>query len=301
MTEQWPKAVLVLCGVASLAVLVVLPFRNGVPKEPCHRGKSLSYWVGQLDTKNGRQAQVAVRAIGPKAVSVLLAEVRHGEALHGETVTALMALGPSAVPGLIEAFDDQCDEVRLAAIAGIGTLRRQLGPQLNTVVRSLAKRVDDSNDHVRFAAIRTLASLGPDGAQAVPVLVGVLNDKDDGPDRQTIRKRATAADALGRICPPTKIAMPALTVPHKDLDWYTRKQAALALLQINHDTNLVVSALSGMLKDRNASVRRSAAIFLSRISAGTNPNLDVKAQIDAANPPIVNNLTEQWISNEDDQ
>ena len=288
MNEQWPKAILVLFGVAALGVLFTLPFRPS-DTAPHPRSRSLSFWVGQLDTKDGQKAQIALRTIGLKAVPLLLAKLRQGDALPAETVGALRALGPDAVPSLVAALDDHCEEVRITAITTIGALRQQIGQQVTTVVPGLARNVSDPSADVRIAAMVVLAGIGPRSAPAIPALIRTLNYDETGSD-QTTCVRAKAAHALGRIGPLAQAAVPALTGLLTDPDWYTRQQGALAIWRITHDANQVVPALSEMLVDPDNTVRQSAALTLSQIGVETSFELDLQARIQAAKPHVIRRM-----------
>src|SRR5690349_18920000 len=71
--KQWPIVVLVICGLASIAVLLD---RTLVPHEPTYAGKPLSTWLDQLDGLDSDQAQLAIRALGLRAIPFLFQKVR---------------------------------------------------------------------------------------------------------------------------------------------------------------------------------------------------------------------------------
>jgi hypothetical protein len=84
-----------------------------------HQGKSLSYWLMMLKDRNAevrREAASALAAIGPPAVSGLLAMLQEGHSADRYwAVRTLGQVGPAAkaaVPGILAALKDEHREVR---------------------------------------------------------------------------------------------------------------------------------------------------------------------------------------------
>jgi HEAT repeat protein len=83
-------------------------------------------------------------------------------------------------------------------------------------VKSLQPDLHSRDPRIRREAVGVLVRMGPDGKDAVPDLIALLNDDDE-------ETRKLAARALGRIGPEAAAAIPALkkmlleppTVPRK--------------------------------------------------------------------------------------
>jgi len=87
-----------------------------------YQGKSLSYWLVMLKDRNAevrREAVSALAAIGPATVPGLLAMLKEGHSADRYwAVRALGRLGPgarAAVPGILMALKDQHHAVRREA------------------------------------------------------------------------------------------------------------------------------------------------------------------------------------------
>ena len=76
----------------------------------------------------------------------------------------------------------------------------QIGPQ---VVKSLQPDLHSRDPRIRREAVGVLVRMGPDGKDAVPDLIALLDDEDE-------ETRKLAARALGRIGPDATAAIPAL-------------------------------------------------------------------------------------------
>jgi hypothetical protein len=105
----------------------------------------------------------------------------------------------------------------------------------------------------RLYALQQLYAIGPDAAEAVPILTRVLKDPN-------AELRGRAADALRDIGPAAADAVPALAEALKDAT--LRWRAAVALQRIGP---AAVPALTEALKDQDALVRSLAADALKSI------------------------------------
>src|SRR5262245_1540589 len=101
--------------------------------------------------------------------------------------------------------------------------------------------------HRREAALE-LWSLGPEGAAAVPELIGCLRDRD-------AELKINAAGALGSMGTAAKLAAPALVPLLREQDATVRDAAAAALGKLEVSSPEVVSALARALKDKDPTVR----------------------------------------------
>jgi HEAT repeat protein len=92
---------------------------------------------------------------------------------------------------------------------------------LNRVANALST---EANSHVRLCAAEALGSCG---AHAVPLLLLLLNDRDD-----TVRY--WAAISLGHLGPAASNAVPALEIVRSGADEELRQAASLALERIHN-------------------------------------------------------------------
>jgi HEAT repeat protein len=105
---------------------------------------------------------------------------------------AIVQLGSSAVPALIDALRDDDTEIRQAACTALGQIRDK------APVPSLIARLKDTNRDVRIAACTALGQIRD--SSAVPALISTLYDKE-------VDVRIAATDALVNI---GEAAIPAL-------------------------------------------------------------------------------------------
>ncbi len=132
---------------------------------------------------------------------------------------ALSLIGDEgAAKPLLAAFQDKRSEVSVAASQAIW----RLGPKADPVVLALLSLAQGPVEKTAPAR-NLLASLGP---HIVPVLVEALSND------QAARREA-AADALGRMGPPARTAVPALLKSLKDKSPAVALMAAMALAEID--------------------------------------------------------------------
>ena len=81
---------------------------------------------------------------------------------------ALAALGPPAVPRLVDAL--QHEKLRGQVVYVLG----KIGPAAAPATPALAKLIADKDDHVAQEAILALANIGPGAKEAVPALAAAL-------------------------------------------------------------------------------------------------------------------------------
>ena len=111
---------------------------------------------------------------------------------------------------------------------------------------------------IRLWAADALGKLGPDAKDAVPALSGLVKDGEP-------QIRQTAADALGRIGSAAEKATPVLIGLLTDQTWIVRNAAATALLQIGPVAKADVTKIAALLHDPRWDVRRQAAELLGSI------------------------------------
>jgi HEAT repeat protein len=141
--------------------------------------------------------------------------------------------------------------------------------------------LDDPDLDTRREAIHALGSIGTDAEESIPALSTILLQD---PDRGC---RIEAALALMKMCPASRVAVPALARALTDDEPVVRMDAAIALVRLQADGRPAVPALIAALKDErnktNASlflftIREKVAMALGRASAGTGEGVPALRQ-----------------------
>lgn len=231
----------------------------------------------------GQEAAVALRDLGERAVSSLVAALQDIESRHRERYAhmALTWIGAPAVPPLLDALRRSSDRnMRAKAASILGSIHDDRAHE------PLQRALHNSDMYVRHEAaialsawqdaegLETLLSalgegdrcwddgiayaLRQIGDQALEGLIRVLLDQD-----RPTAARASAAYALGWI--ENKRAADALLVVLHDADPVVRARAAGALGQLQ--TERAASQLTDALRDDDAAVRQQAAQALTAIGA----------------------------------
>ncbi len=145
--------------------------------------------------------------------------------------TALRKSGQPAVPALIEVLGADVPAARIKAaqlLAGLGELAAAAVPVLTAALR-------DRDAEIRLAAAKGLWNVAKNAELVVPVLIVLLEEKRAAPrDDSEGRRRfvQTIIEALWRIGPPAKAAMPALMDSAKDKNRMISESAQNALKRI---------------------------------------------------------------------
>ncbi len=155
-----------------------------------------------------------------------------------EGMTAMDALqsgDKAALPVLVELLKSPHSAVRVTAAGGLA----ELGPGAEAALPGVILAIKDKNLNVRYYALSTARNLGPAAASAVPALIEALSTHPDrepgleGPPRYYKDARWVAADALGRVGPAAKAAIPRLQeLARKDESSEVRDAATKALALI---------------------------------------------------------------------
>ena len=155
------------------------------------------------------------------------------EQLRRRLYESLLRLGPSSVPALSEALDD--DDVHLRKNAALALNVLSGGwydlswPKLNirSALPAMVAALQDNDSNVRAWSAQAIGEIGPDAAKAVPDLITLLSNSDEG-------SRNSACIALRRIGPAAKEALPVLRRSLSDPSKDVRGFAALAIESIEH-------------------------------------------------------------------
>lgn len=128
-----------------------------------------------------------------------------------------------------------------------------LKPGLEEAVPALAKRLQDPEPQIRLAALEALIAMGPLAKAAAPAAIQALNDSNNFVRWAAVRllgKIGTAADADARVA-----AVGGLVKSLSDPDLDVRKAAVAALGQYGQATAAAVPALSEHIEFGDARIR----------------------------------------------
>ena len=237
-------------------------------------------------------AGIGWMAAVPLAVSLLRSSLTGPdyESVHLSTGITTLVPGArrAALPVLLDSLRSTDRHVRANAWNALGLLRFRSQELIPTLV-SLLK---DGDEGVRLSACSDLGELGPDAEPAVAALITVVQDEGagrilndgSGPARRVLAHdsskklsvRSAAAEALGKIGPKARAAVPALMEAAQDANPFVRFDTAIALWKIEGEAIRSVPILSSLLSVRPAgprdpSVASMAAHALGDIGAETEP------------------------------
>lgn len=231
-------------------------------------------------------------ALGPSAKEAIPAlertlKTEQDFAICIAAASALAAIGPEAVPALMDILSDAVYEKQAAILLSLGKLgpaAQEAVPVLINVVRS---EIPYDFLGVRREAADTLGKIGPGARAAVPALVDALKDNN-----WTVRSHA--ADALAGIGAAARASVPALVEALKDKEWAVRSAAVGALVKIGPSSVLdgvAIPFLIEALRDEETYMRMAAARVLGSTGAAAHKAVPamVKALWDkeAYVPPLV--------------
>ncbi len=212
--------------------------------------------VAALDSPNAEERRSALRSLAqmnhPAAFGALVGAVQH--TLRDVRVDAAFMLAKqsnyqeqAAVPGLLDALQDDDVRVRVAAIKALGDIGAPSAvPELLHILNK------DTDNDMRWAAT---GALGKMGATAVPGLVEALQDED-------WKVRRSAADALWGLREPS--AAPALVEACVDRNDVVRQAVAAALEALGE---AAIPGLAQAIKtSENPQVRQKAADMLREMA-----------------------------------
>jgi HEAT repeat protein len=208
--------------------------------------------VAAMDSPNAEERRSALRSLAqmnhPAAYAALVGAVQH--TLRDVRVDAAFMLTklannkePAAIPGLLDALQDEDIRIKVAACAALGEIGAPSAvPELLHILNK------DNNNDLRWAAT---GALGKMGVAAVPGLVKALQDED-------WKVRRSAADALWGLREPS--AVPALVEAMFDKNDVVRQASAGAVEAMGEiaTTGLAEAVISGA----TPAIRQKAADLL---------------------------------------
>ena len=179
------------------------------------------------------QAEAALSRLGlSREKSVELCARQLGPSSYAET--ALRHSGPLAVPALLQALKTAADAgTREKALRTLGSL----GELATAAVPEVTRALRDRDLELRLAAAKSLWNITRKAEGVVPALVGLLERKGTPQDDDARRRfLQTVIEALRRIGPPARAAVPALTRKSRDQNRLVRESAISALREITPNT-----------------------------------------------------------------
>ena len=257
-------------------------------------------YKASFDSKTAPKTAKAPPPPQPNMVDASPAGVRRS------ILNAVNQIQPDAkmrVPFLIEALKPEKDvgvRLQIVNILGqVGPLAKAALPVLletqKASLQETAKSKDLDPQGLRRSILVTIGSIEPEPKEYVPILTDALkNDKDLG-------VRVTAAQALGRVGPPAKDALPALLAAHKSAMAATdpqglRKAILEAVTKIQTDPKELVTLLIDFLKrERDLGVRLTVVTALGEIGPPAKSALPALLDAMKASPPIPKALDPQGV------
>ena len=250
---------LLLIGLAvgiSLAAILWAGRSAVAPREePLYQGKTLSYWVtrvGRTEEFDGapKDAVAAIRAIGPKAVPFLLEWMPHLKPHRSLFIERLLQLFSRwfSNPNAKQGPSWNCVEIAWWALGSDG---RSAIPTLARIMNQPRRNMDDYS--VWTESAKAISYLGPDAS--IPLLTVATNLHG----QHELWELLHNFQNLGTNGAP---AVPALIHWARDPDYWVRDGVVSALGGIGQRPDLAVPILLTRLHDSDSMVRRDAAAAL---------------------------------------
>jgi HEAT repeat protein len=247
--KHWRLKLVVSLAAAALAVICVVPMgqvtaQAAPPEEP-------AVVEAEAEPDAGVGEELAQRIAG--LIDALGAEP---DSARRMAAASLGAIGPAAVPALLEALQGENKKVRPMAVLALG----KIGTNSEAVLPVLIKVLSDADKEVRAAAVDAVMEIGPEAGAAVPAVVSAVTDEAS--------RGWVIYDMLDKIGPAPKDAVPALVDALKSRNKNVCECAAEALGQMGRAAKDAVPALKELLAGpdaRIAGVVAPAALF--RITA----------------------------------
>jgi HEAT repeat protein len=264
------------------------------------QGQDVQALIKQLksnDVEERRAAALELGQLGPAAKDAVedLAAALKKETdpnVRRNVIVALGKIGPDArkaIPELLTALvktpPNRADAA--AALARVG--KASVRALANFLVKSETEYKDPD---LRNHCLEALKNIGPDAAEAVPVLRKFVGHPDAG-------FRSNVCIALGRVGPEAKgVILDLLERLDLDTDGNVRLNAMDALGNIGPESAKAVRSIANFLNDGNGDTVRRAAEALAKIGGpgippllkaleSTNPNVRVNALRALARVPRV--------------
>ncbi|MEM7234202.1 MAG: HEAT repeat domain-containing protein [Planctomycetota bacterium] len=233
-------------ALAAMGRVAVPALRTELKSDDVRHRENAAYALGQI----GSRAKSALPLLLERLARDPSARVRKAAAL------SIGSIGHSpltCLPLLHHALEDRAKEVRIEAVAGLGSFG-EIG------VPFLVDALIHDREEVRIAAVGLLGQFGSKARGAVPALIRILESE---PNATT---RGLAIATLGKIGPAAVAAVPLLLRRASSGGWHTRRWAFEALGKI--EATQAVPVLTKALEGPNELVVHEARRALVRIGEG---------------------------------
>jgi HEAT repeat protein len=225
--------------------------------------------AGRLGDSDPFVRVVAARALaalqlGPETMLPIMEKALAGadETTAHHALDAVAALGPAAVPRLVDALKHQKLRAQVAYTLG------QIGPPAAPAAGELAKLLSSNDTKLVTEAALALAKIGPAAAAAVPALTAALK-QTDCPNPHAVLY------ALGKMGPAAAAAKPELFTLLSNKDQSVAVVAAWALTRVDPQSSdtaaKAVPVLIAGLTDSRIESRQMAAETLGGLKSAAKP------------------------------
>ncbi|MGA2863400.1 MAG: HEAT repeat domain-containing protein [Verrucomicrobiota bacterium] len=216
----------VAVGLALLAGAVWLLIHTLGERETLYQGKTLYYWVGQMNSPAAALSNQTRLVLDTEIIPQLARTMFHDT--NDSPLRLALIEELNSLPG-VQIYFPRAGSRRAWAANSLGTI----GPGARQTIPDLIKALKGNDPAVRPAAARALGQLQGQPDTVIPLLIACLDDPQEGVPE-------AAAEALGLFGPRSKAAAPKLLqllkIPDKDL------QAAIRLALKRIDPEVALQA-----------------------------------------------------------
>jgi HEAT repeat protein len=209
--------------------------------------------------------------------AVLAAMQDVNDEVRSSAVKALGEIGDRSdkvLRALIKALRD--DRTKLAAATALG----KLTPESKIAVDELVPLLEDANDEVRNSAAKALGEIGDRSDKVLRALIKALRDD---------RTKLSAATALGKLAPESKIAADELTPMLHDPSFEVRGSAARALAAMEPESIAAIPALINALdpEDYLSDIKFAVVDAIVKVGNPAIPFISASLREKEVNPEVV--------------
>lgn len=222
-----------------------------------------------------RSSRPDVGRLGRGRIDLRVAMVCLGLALHLGAGLAVFAAGKTAADYARDLESTERNVKREAAYQ-----LSRMGREALVALPQLIQALQDDQQQVWFGAVTALANLGPDAEPALPALMRELESWEPSRrDRQGAQALYRTAAALGAIGRPS---VPALSNGLSSAKWHVRAGSAMGLGFVRPAATETLPGLVPLLGDDRAEVREAATETVVGFGAPSVPSLIPSVRGDAS-------------------
>jgi len=269
-----PKKGLAIGAAICIGMIAMLVWLFVYRPEPVYQGKELSDWARQFGTNNwwtnqaaAREAERAIRAVGPEAIPFLLDWMQAKESATNKKLRELL---PKTWHDRLR-LQDTSGNVRRMGAHGIAALGTNAPPDIVPELIEIGRRHPDEDG--RYSAVFALRNLGSLAEQAIPFYIECMTNRE-----ATIREEG--AVGLGMVGRQPGVAVPALIkyldFARTSINSFEARGTVYALR--NYGTNAIpaVPLLISLLNHEREDIREAVTNSLPSINAEAARKANVK-------------------------